>query len=68
MVDAMIDIDRRYGMFSGRVWGLILNLAANAVALYGLVGFLRDGTHVVLLTVGVVCTMACVAILARPSH
>ena len=64
----MIDIDRRYGVFSGRVWGLILNLVANAVALYGLAGFLRDGTRVVLLTVGVACTLACVAILARPSH
>ena len=64
----MIDIDRRYGPFSGRVWGLILNLVANALALYGLVGFLRDGTHIVFLTVGVVCTLACVLVLARPSH
>ncbi len=41
----MIDLDRRYGIWSGRVWGLILNLLANTLALYGLVGFIRDGTH-----------------------
>lgn len=64
----MIDIDRRVGPFSGRVWGLVLNLAANALALYGLVGFLRDGTHVVLLIVGAVCTLACVLVLAQPSR
>jgi hypothetical protein len=63
----MIDIDRRYGLFSGRVWGLIANLVANALALYGLVGFLRDGTHLVHLTVGIVGTVACVLILAKPN-
>jgi hypothetical protein len=68
MVDPMIDIDRRYGPFSGRVWGLIANLTANALALYGLVGFLRDGTHLVFLTVGFVCTLACVLVLAQPSR
>ena len=64
----MIDIDRRYGPFTGRVWGLIVNLAANALALFGLVGVLRDGTRVVYLVVGGVCTVAWVIILARPSR
>ena len=50
MVDPMIDLDRRYGIWSGRVWGLVVNLLANALALYGLVGFLRDGTHVTTFT------------------
>ena len=68
MVGSMIDLDRRYGPFSGRVWGLILNLAANALALYGLVGFLRDGTHLAPLAIGVAGTVACVLILARPSR
>ena len=67
MVDPMIDIDRRYGPFTGRVWGLIVNLAANALALYGLVGVLRDGTRVAHLVAGAVCTLICVIILARPS-
>ena len=64
----MIDIDRRFGPFSGRVWGLIANLVANAIALYGLVGFLRDGTRLVHLIVDVKCTIACVLILAQPSR
>ena len=64
----MIDLDRRYGIWSGRVWGLIVNFLANALALYGLVGLLRDGTHVVPLVSGVLVTTACVLLLARPSR
>ena len=41
----MIELDRRYGPFPGRVWGLIVNLFANALALYGFAGYLRGGTH-----------------------
>ena len=67
MVDAMIDMDRRYGIWSGRVWGLIVNLMANALALYGLVGFLRDGTHLVHLVAGVLVTAGCVLLLAVPA-
>jgi hypothetical protein len=68
MVDPMIDLDRRYGIWSGRVWGLIVNLLANALALYGLVGFLRDGTHRVPLVLGVLVTAACILLLAKPSR
>lgn len=68
MVGSMIDLDRRYGPFSGRVWGLIVNLGANALALYGLVGFLRDGSHLIPLAIGVAATVACVLTLARPSR
>jgi hypothetical protein len=68
MVDEMIELDRRYGPFPGRVWGLIVNLLANALALYGLVGTLRDGTHVVHLVVGLSVTAACLAVLAVPSR
>lgn len=64
----MIDLDRRYGIWSGRVWGLIVNLAANALALYGLVGFLRDGTHVVPLLLGLSVTGVCILLLAQPSR
>ena len=62
-----MDLDRRCGPFPGRVWGLILNLAANTVALYGLVGYLRDGTHLVLMVTGWVVTVGCVLVLARPN-
>jgi hypothetical protein len=68
MVDPMIDLDRRYGIWSGRVWGLIVNLIANTLALYGLVGFLRDGTHVFPLVLGVLVTIVCILLLARPSR
>ena len=64
----MIDLDRRYGIWSARVWGLIVNLLANALALYGLVGYLRDGTHVVHLVVGILVTTACILVLAKPSR
>ena len=64
----MIDLDRRYGIWPLRVWGLIVNLMANALALYGLVGFVRDGTHLVPLVLGVVVTLVCVLVLATPSR
>ena len=64
----MIDLDRRYGPWSGRVWGLIVNLAANALALYGLVGYLRDGSRLPHLAIGLVVTVACILLLARPSR
>ena len=64
----MIDLERRYGPWSLRVWGLIVNLLANALALYGLVGFMRDGTHLVPLVLGTSVTLACVLVLATPSR
>jgi hypothetical protein len=64
----MIALDRRYGPWTGRVWGLLVNLAANALALYGLVGYLRDGSHLPHLIVGSVATATCVIILAIPSR
>jgi hypothetical protein len=68
MVDPMIVLDRRYGIWSGRVWGLIVNLSSNALALYGLAGFLRDGSNLVPLVLGVILTMACILVLAIPSR
>ncbi len=64
----MIDLDRQYGIWSGRVWGLIVNLLANTLALYGLVGFLRDGTHLLPLVLGALVTIGCVLLLAKPSR
>lgn len=63
----MIDLERRFGWWSFRVWGLILNLAANALALYGLAGYLRDGSRLPHLVTGVLVTAACILILAKPS-
>ena len=64
----MIDLDQRYGPTTGRVWGLVLNFCGNALALYGAVRFISDGTHLGLLVFGGVATLGCVMILARPSR
>jgi hypothetical protein len=66
MVGPVIDLDRTYGPFSGRVWGLILNFASNAVALYGITRYLRDGTHFGLMALGVAATVASILVLSRP--
>ena len=50
-----------------RVLGLIINFGANALLLYGAVGYLRDGSDLGLLVSGVVLTVACILALARPS-
>lgn len=64
----MIDLDRRRGPWSGRVWGLLLNLFANALALYGLAGYLQYGERVVHLALGSGLTAFCLLILAIPSR
>jgi hypothetical protein len=66
MVDAMIDLDRRYGPCSARVWGLVLNLAGNIIAMYGLAGYLRDGSGIFWLGFGVALSIACILVLSRP--
>ncbi len=63
----MIDLERRVGIWSVRVWGLILNLAANALALYGLAGYLRDGSRLTHMVIGIAVTAACILLLAKPS-
>lgn len=64
----MIDLDRTYGPFSGRVWGLILNFASNAVALYGVARYLRDGTHLGVLVLGLAATAVLILMLSRPGR
>ena len=64
----MIPLDRLYGPFSGRVWGLILNFASNAVALYGVARYLRDGTHLAVLVAGLAVTATAILALSRPDR
>ena len=64
----MMDLDQKVGLFSVRVWGLIVNLLANALALYGLTHYLRDGTHLAHLVAGLVVTGICILWLAKPSQ
>jgi len=63
----MIDPDLRIGPWSGRVWGLILNFMANAAAVYGAIGFVRDGSRLPLLVIGGAVTIACLLWLAQPA-
>jgi len=63
----MIDLERRVGPWSLRVWGLILNFLANGLALYGAAGVLRDGSGWLLLVSGLVVTAGCMLVLAVPS-
>jgi len=67
MVDKMIDLDRRLGLWPLRVWGLILNFVGNALAIYGAIGFIRDGSRLPLLVIGGGITVACLLLLAKPS-
>ena len=68
MVDKMIDMDRRLGPWTLRVWGLICNFIGNGLAIYGAIGVIRDGSSPVLFIVGFGLTMGCILLLARPSR
>jgi hypothetical protein len=63
----MIDLEKRFGPWGLRVWGLILNFVGNALALYGAAGVLRDGSRWPLLVLGLGITVLCVAVLAIPA-
>ncbi|MBN1223714.1 MAG: hypothetical protein JXB23_10715 [Candidatus Aminicenantes bacterium] len=62
----MIDIDRRLGFWTLRVWGLVLNFIGNALAIYGAIGFIRDGSRLPVLLGGAALTVFCLLLLARP--
>ena len=63
----MIDPDRVVGTWRIRVWGLILNFAANAAALVGVVRFVERGAWG-LMAAGAVLTVACIGVLSIPSR
>jgi hypothetical protein len=62
----MIDLDRKWGIWSVRVWGLIVNLGANGLALYGAAGLMRDGSRLPWLVVGCAVSLICILVLAVP--
>ena len=61
-------LERRIGPWSGRVWGLIVNLAANALALWGIASVMRTGRGWVWILLGGAATVLCVAVLALPAR
>lgn len=64
----MINLDKKIGPWPLRVWGLVLNFFGNAVAIYGALGFIRDGSRLPLLIFGIVITLTCILVLAKPSE
>jgi len=60
-------LDRKYGPFSGRVYGLILNLIANAVAIHGAINYVIKGHSPLEMFLGIGTTVICCLILAIPS-
>ena len=63
----MIDLEKRIGPWSLRVWGLIANFVGNALALYGAAGVIRDGSRWPLLVIGLLITVGCLLVLAVPA-
>jgi hypothetical protein len=54
-------------MKSWRIWGLIMNFAGNALAIYGLAGLIRDGSRLPVFLIGAAVSVFCILILAKPS-
>jgi hypothetical protein len=63
----MIDLDGRLGPLSVRAWGLILNFIGNALAVFGAIGFIQDGSRLPILIIGAGMTIVCLLVLAKPS-
>jgi len=55
-------------MKSWRIWGLVANFFGNAMALYGLAGLIKDGSRLLVFSIGIGITAACLVLLARPSR
>jgi hypothetical protein len=63
----MKNLDRNLGPRPLRVWGLILNFFGNALAIFGLVGLIRDGSRLPIFLIGSFLTLICILVLAKPS-
>lgn len=63
-----LNLETRLGPFKLRAWGLIINMAANAVALYGLAAVMRGENGYLPLLSGVAASLLCIAVLARPDY
>ena len=64
----MINLETKVGPMRLRAWALILNMIANAIALYGLSRVLVEQGGWALLTTGCLLTLLCIAICARPTE
>ena len=64
----MMDLDSRIGPASIRAWGLFLNFGANALLLYGAVGYIEDGSRLFALLLGGAVTLVAIAALSSPNR
>ena len=63
----MINLERKIGPMRIRAWGLVLNMIANAIALYGLSRVLTGQGGWPMLILGVVLTVICIGVCAKPA-
>lgn len=49
-----------------RVFGLVFNFIGNAMAIYGAVGFIQDGSRLAWVLIGLALTLFCLLMLAKP--
>jgi len=66
MVGQVIDLDKKYGRFSARVWGLIANLIGNTITLFGVAKVIRGEGGLPILIIGLIITCVCIAVIAIP--
>ena len=62
----MIDLEQKLGPMRLRAWGLVVNLLANVVLLYGLAQVVTGRGGWAWLTVGALATVLCILTLAQP--
>jgi len=60
-------LDKKFGPFRLRAWGLILNFIGNALALYGAVGYLQNKSRLGIFIIGILLTILFIFFLAFPS-
>lgn len=60
-------LNKKYGPFSGRVYGLIFNLIANGVAIHGAINHIIKGQPSTEMHAGIIATVVLCLILAIPS-
>ncbi len=62
----MIDLEQKLGPMRLRAWGLVVNLLANVVLLYGLSQVIAGRGGWAWLTAGALGTVLCILTLAQP--
>ncbi len=63
----MRNLEHKFGPLTVRTWGLVVNLLANATALFGLSLVLTGQGGWPILIAGTLMTVICIAVIARPA-